>query len=78
MIISNWLLKIICEIGRKEAYHKIRVIKPHAHPMFLDSHEGFMARYEPIIRQAGINTENDCYLETCLSAPGEQKMHVIY
>jgi hypothetical protein len=67
----TYILKNICEIGRQEAYQKIRVIKPHAHPMFLDRHEGFMGRYEPVILQAGINTENDCYLETCLSAPAE-------
>jgi hypothetical protein len=66
-----YILKNICKIGSQEAYQKIRVIRPHAHPMFLDNHEGFMARYEPVIRQAGINTENDCYLETCLSAPAE-------
>jgi len=66
-----YILKNICEIGRQEAYQKIRVIRPHAHPMFLDSHEGFMARYEPVIIQAGIYTENGCYLETCLSGQAE-------
>ena len=68
----TYILKKICEIGRQELYQKIRVIRPLAHPMFLDSHEGFMARYEPVILKAGINTENGCYLETCLSAPVEQ------
>ena len=62
-----FILKNICKIGRKEAYQKIRVIKPLKHPMFLDNHSGFKARYEPIIRQAGINTENGCYLESNLS-----------
>jgi hypothetical protein len=36
--------------------------------MFLDSHEGFMARYAPVIREAGINVECCCYLEGSLSA----------
>ena len=36
--------------------------------MFLDSHEGFMARYAPVIREAGINVECWCYLEGSLSA----------
>lgn len=67
----TYVLNTICDIGRKEHYHKIRVIRPLANPMFLDNHEGFMARYEPVIMQAGINTENGCYLETGLSAPVE-------
>jgi hypothetical protein len=62
----SYILKKICDIGRQEAYQKIRVIKPRAHPMFLDNHCGFKARYEPIIRQAGITEENGCYLETSL------------
>ena len=63
----TYILKTICEIGRQETYQKIRVIRPKEHPMFLDSHCGFKARYEPVIRQAGINTENGCYLECDLS-----------
>jgi hypothetical protein len=62
-----YMLKKICEIGRKEVYRKIKVIKPLEHPMFIDNHCGFMARYEPVIREAGINTENGCYLESVLS-----------
>ena len=67
-----YVLKNICEIGRQEAYQKIRVIKPRKHPMFVDNHCGFKARYDPIIRQAGITTESGCYLESDLSAPTEQ------
>jgi len=63
----TYLLGKICEIGRREAYHKIRVIRPMEHPMFLDSHCGFKARYEPVVRQAGITTESGCYLECGLS-----------
>ncbi len=62
----TYLLEKICEIGRQEAYQKIRVIRPLEHPMFLDSHRGFKARYEPVVRQAGITTENGCYLERVL------------
>ncbi len=62
-----YLLKKICDIGRREAYQRIRVIRPKDHPMYLDKHCGFKARYEPIIRQAGINTECSCYLECDLS-----------
>jgi hypothetical protein len=67
-----YVLKNICEIGRQDAYQKIRVIKPRKHPMFVDNHCGFKARYDPIIRQAGITTESGCYLESDLSAPTEQ------
>ncbi|MBW2485042.1 MAG: hypothetical protein JRF05_06760 [Deltaproteobacteria bacterium] len=63
-----YILKYICKVGRQEAYQKTRVIKPHVHPMFLDSHEGFMARYAPVIREAGITEECCCYLEGSLSA----------
>lgn len=58
-----FLMQYLCGIGRRESYQKIRVIRPREHPMFFDSHRGFMARYEPIIRQAGIDTEEGCYLE---------------
>ena len=68
----TYILNNICKIGRQELYEKIRVIRPLAHPMFLDSHEGFMARYEPVILKAGINTKNGCYLETNLLTPVEQ------
>jgi len=66
-----YVLKNICRIGRREAFRRIKVIRPECHPMFFDRHEGFMARYEPVILQAGIDTEYNCYLETCLSSPEE-------
>jgi len=59
----SFVLSKVCEIGKKEHYEKIRVIRPTHHPMFIDHHFGFMAGYEPIIRQAGIHEENGCYLE---------------
>lgn len=62
----TYILKMICDIGRKELYRKIKVIRPHVHPMYLDNHEGFLARYEPVVTQAGIDGANDLYLETCL------------
>ena len=65
----TFILKKICEIGERERYHKLRVIRPTAHPMFLDSHEGFMARYEPVVVAAGIDLQCGCYLEKHLSAP---------
>jgi len=64
-----YILKNICKIGMQETFRKIKVIRPHCHPMFLDSHEGFMARYEPVIIDAGIDTECGCYLETGLAPP---------
>lgn len=68
----TYILKNICEIGRRETYQKISVIKPMNHPMFIDNHDGFKARYEPVIRQAGITTECGCYLQKNLSLPAEQ------
>jgi len=59
----TYILKTISEIGRRESYKKIRVIKPMEHPMFIDCHEGFKARYEPVIMQAGITAVYGCYLE---------------
>jgi hypothetical protein len=61
-----FVLRKVCELGKAEHYTKIRVIRPEHHPMFLDSHEGFMAKYEPIIRQADINEENGCYLQSVI------------
>ncbi len=61
-----FVLRKICEIGRGEGYQRVRAVRPEHHPMFLDHHHGFMARYEPIIRQAGIGEENGCYLEASL------------
>jgi hypothetical protein len=62
-----YTLKIVSQIGIEDNYRKIKVIKPREHPMFHDNHHGFMARYEPVIREAGINTDNGCYLERCLA-----------
>ncbi|MGV1099090.1 hypothetical protein ACUUL3_06710 [Thiovibrio sp. JS02] len=62
----TFVLKKVCELGKAEAYKTIKVIRPAHHPMFLDNHAGFMARYEPIIRQAAINDENGCYLQSAL------------
>jgi len=45
---------------------KIKVVKPQHHPMFIERHKGFVGKYEPAIRQAGIQTENGCYLEAVL------------
>ncbi|KPJ99741.1 MAG: hypothetical protein AMJ60_03895 [Desulfobacterales bacterium SG8_35] len=67
-----YILRKICEIGRQEVYQKIRVVRPQEHPMFFDNHCGFKARYEPVIRQAGIINENGCYLENNLSLPAEK------
>jgi len=63
-----FVLRKVCELGRTEGYSRIRVIRPGHHPMFLDKHAGFLARYEPIIRQAEINEENGCYLQAALAA----------
>ena len=68
----TFILNNISEIGRQNAYQRIRVIRPLMHPMFIDNHCGFKATYEPIIRHAGINSENGCYLETDLTIPAEQ------
>jgi len=61
-----YVLKKICEIAKSEGYKKIRVVRPEHHPMYIDEHGGFIAKYEPIIRQAGISLENGCYLEGML------------
>jgi len=61
-----FVLKKVCELGLAEGYTKIRVIRPAQHPMFIDNHSGFTARYEPVIRQAGIREENGCYLQSDL------------
>lgn len=61
-----FVLRKVREVGRAEGYKRIRVVRPNLHPMFLDQHHGFMARYEPIIREAGIIEENGCYLESNL------------
>ncbi|MDH3393426.1 MAG: hypothetical protein OEL66_05425 [Desulfobulbaceae bacterium] len=57
-----FVLRKVCEVVGAEGYRSVRVVRPEQHPMYLDQHHGFMARYEPIIRQAGICEENGCYL----------------
>jgi hypothetical protein len=61
-----FVLQKVCELGKAEAYQKIKVIRPMHHPMFLDNHNGFMARYEPVIKEAAIHDENGCYLQRSL------------
>lgn len=61
-----WSLLQVCEIGRREGYRKVKVLRPSSHPMYLDHHNGFMGRYEPVIRQAGVVEEYGCYLRGSL------------
>ncbi|WP_457574380.1 hypothetical protein [Desulfolithobacter sp.] len=61
-----YVLARVCAMAAAEQYVKVRVVTPRCHPMSIDRHEGFMARYEPVIRQAGIVEENGCYLERTL------------
>jgi hypothetical protein len=61
-----YVLKKVCTICTNEGFKKVKVIRPEQHPLFIDHEEGFMARYEPIIRHTGITTENGCYLENDL------------
>jgi len=61
-----YVLRKACTICTSEGYKKVKVIRPEQHPLFIDHEEGFMARYEPIIRQSGITKENGCYLENNL------------
>jgi hypothetical protein len=58
-----FLLGLLTELAAKEGFERIKVIRPAHHPMFIDKHEGFMAHYEPVIKAAGINEVNGCYLE---------------
>lgn len=59
----RFMLAELQRFATEEGYRRIRVIHPHQHPMFIESHKGFMASYERVIRKAGITTENECYLE---------------
>jgi hypothetical protein len=59
----TYVLQKVCQAAKSEDFQRARIIRPRFHPMFIDSHAGFNAQYEPIIRQAGINEENGCYLE---------------
>ena len=59
----SYLLRLLMQVAAAEGYERLKVIRPSSHPMFIDKHEGFMARYEPVIRAAGIREENGCYLE---------------
>lgn len=61
-----YVLQKVCAIAKKEGYQRLRLIRAEHHPMFIDKHVGFMARYDPLIRMAGFNTENGCYLEGTL------------
>lgn len=62
----SYLLKKVCEVAKLAGYKRVRVIRPESHPMTIDQHGGFVARYENLIRELGINHENGCYLEASL------------
>lgn len=62
----GYLLKKVCEVAQSAGYRRVRVIKPQSHPMTIDQHSGFVARYENLIRELGITQENACYLEASL------------
>ncbi|MGD9950031.1 MAG: hypothetical protein AB7U29_16370 [Desulfobulbus sp.] len=59
----GYLLKKVCEVAKLAGYKRVRVIRPESHPMTIDHHGGFVARYDDLIRELGINHQNDCYLE---------------
>ena len=59
----RFILSKVMEFGRDNGYKKIKVIKPTEHPMFIESHKGFLGNYEPVILQAGISQKHECYLE---------------
>jgi hypothetical protein len=52
----SYLLKKVCEIARLAGYKRVRVIRPESHPMPIDQHGGFVARYENLIRELGIGS----------------------
>ncbi len=62
----RFILASVMDFGRENRFERIRVIKPQEHPMFIEMHEGFYGNYEPVIKKAGINQENGCYLEARL------------
>lgn len=59
----GYLLNKVCEVAKSAGYKRVRVIRPESHPMTIDQHGGFVARYDNLIREQGINHTNDCYLE---------------
>lgn len=59
----TYVLHKVFQAAKSEDFQLARIVRPRFHPMFIDSHEGFKAQYEPVIRQAGIIEENGCYLE---------------
>lgn len=61
-----FLLSKLAEWSKEHGFKKIKVIKPEYHPMFIEKHEGFLGKYEPVIKQAGVTQENGCYLEASL------------
>ncbi|MDD2465212.1 MAG: hypothetical protein PHI97_14540 [Desulfobulbus sp.] len=62
----GYLLKKVCEVAKLAGYKRVRVIRPEFHPLTIDQHGGFVARYDNLIRELGITYENDCYLEGSL------------
>ncbi len=62
----SYLLRVLVELAGREGFRRIKVIRPAHHPMFIDKHEGFLARYEPVVKAAGISEEKGCYLEKSL------------
>ena len=62
----TFILTKVMDFGRENEFKRIRVVKPEEHPMYIEKHPGFLGSYEPVIRKAGVTTENECYLEARL------------
>ncbi|RJQ15877.1 hypothetical protein C4573_07030 [Candidatus Woesearchaeota archaeon] len=65
----RFVLMGLANYGKAEGYRRIRVIKPEEHLMFIEGHNGFLGNYAPVIRNAGITTDTECYLEKHLQNP---------
>lgn len=61
-----FLLRNLSRLLAEEGYKEIKVIRPSYHPMAIECHEGFLARYEPVIIQSGITHIDECYLKSQL------------
>lgn len=62
----RFILTKVMDFGRDNGFDRIKVIKPEEHPMFIESHKGFLANYDSVIIKAGVTEENGCYLENKL------------
>ncbi|MEK6961600.1 MAG: hypothetical protein AABX47_10640 [Nanoarchaeota archaeon] len=61
-----YLIQDVMDTLSDEGYARLKVLVPSENPMTLENHSGFLGRYEPALREAGLTNRTGIYLTATL------------